>query len=37
VGILGFLGFLIFQVKIVTFFKSKSVNLFEFITVAITS
>jgi len=29
VDILVFLGFLIFQVKIFTFFKSKSVNLFE--------
>jgi len=37
VGSLVFLGFFIFQVKIFTFFKSKAVNLFEFIGVAITS
>jgi len=29
--------FLIFQVKIFTFFKSKSVNSFEYIGIAITS
>ena len=34
---MGILGFLIVQVKIFTFFKSKSVNFSEFIGVDITS
>jgi len=37
VGILGFLGSFIFQVKIFTFSSQKFVNLFEFIGVDIIS